>query len=466
MARVSKRTSLKLPQFVQKIISKTTEVKNLITQIQTLNAQKAQLQANNQSTDQVQAQLTQKQNKLTAKIIRTASKVNAIAKALKITILNFSESGSGSGSSGTGQAVGINVLDSITSDADKIIWDYGHLNGSAVRFEPYGNYLLKTTLNRPIVSTEIQNIVNYGTQNYFIIYPNSGLSTQGGGFSSLNPVYVKPQQYEINSSSRLIIQRDYLGQPSIAIPNMIYAIETHNLEFPIASLQTMPTANGTITGFILHPKSNNGLSYQPDRTPIKILKGPYPYYYELYEDGKMFSVNANFSESELKFRSRQNIDFLATQQDTAFAVYATGVFNAFSEDANIISILTQNNTFKVNYQYATEEYALPSGVTKENVSKIVINRGIYPVDAYVYILDNSNNLHFNRYLDNSWSIIDTGVRDISYNNDLAFVGIKMDYTFKRYPNNPPFYQDNPNGIIITGNKYRLISPKYAVRHFE
>ena len=80
MARSSKKTFVKLPQFVQKIISKTTEVKNLVTQIQTLNTQKAALEANNQSTTQVQTQLNQKQNTLTKNVVKVETKVNAVAK--------------------------------------------------------------------------------------------------------------------------------------------------------------------------------------------------------------------------------------------------------------------------------------------------------------------------------------------------------------------------------------------------
>ena len=80
MARSSKKTFVKLPQFVQKIISKTTEVKNLVTQIQTLNTQKAALEANNQSTTQVQTQLSQKQNTLAKKVVKVETKVNAVAK--------------------------------------------------------------------------------------------------------------------------------------------------------------------------------------------------------------------------------------------------------------------------------------------------------------------------------------------------------------------------------------------------
>lgn len=80
MARASKKTFFNLPQFVQKIISKTTEVKNLVAQIQTLNAQKVQLEANNQSATQVQTQLSQKQNTLAKKVTQVETKVNAVVK--------------------------------------------------------------------------------------------------------------------------------------------------------------------------------------------------------------------------------------------------------------------------------------------------------------------------------------------------------------------------------------------------
>ena len=80
MARSSKKTFVELPQFVQKIISKTTEVKNLVAQIQTLKTQKAALEANNQSTTQVQTQLSQKQNTLAKKVVKVETKVNAVVK--------------------------------------------------------------------------------------------------------------------------------------------------------------------------------------------------------------------------------------------------------------------------------------------------------------------------------------------------------------------------------------------------
>ena len=66
--------------FKNKIISKTTEIKNLIAEIQSLNTQKVQLEANNQSTTQVQTELNQKQNTLTKTVVKVETKVNAVAK--------------------------------------------------------------------------------------------------------------------------------------------------------------------------------------------------------------------------------------------------------------------------------------------------------------------------------------------------------------------------------------------------
>lgn len=80
MAQSSKKIFVKLPQFVQKILSKTTEVKSIATQIQTLNTQKVQLEANNQSTTQVQTQLTKKENTLAKKVVKVETKINTIVK--------------------------------------------------------------------------------------------------------------------------------------------------------------------------------------------------------------------------------------------------------------------------------------------------------------------------------------------------------------------------------------------------
>lgn len=66
--------------FKNKIFSKTTEVKNLGAQIQILKTQKVQLEANNQSTTQVQTQLSQKQNTLTKNVVKVETKVNTVAK--------------------------------------------------------------------------------------------------------------------------------------------------------------------------------------------------------------------------------------------------------------------------------------------------------------------------------------------------------------------------------------------------
>ena len=619
MARSSKKTFVKLPQFVQKIISRTTGVKNLVTQIQTLNTQKAALEANNQSTTQVQTQLNQKQNTLTKNVVKVETKVNAVVKKevevkvgqalglirenesgydivlpalissveisfntsiyhasvtsgnsetfvfgfagsnfcpykfilfkgenaitfsessfqfanttdsrgyyrfsnststgrirtnwskykrssswclydaendimyysnysgsyiptkkwyrvdtlykteieLKIRSISSSGSGSGSGSSGTGGGVGINVLDYITNDADKIIWDYTY-----DRFEPYGNYLLKTSI-RPLISTEIENIFNNGTANYSIIYPSTPFIRPDGVSVYLASVYVKPQEQSINSSSTIALYRGMDLIPNGIIPtqapNFISVVPTYSSnDAEIAAIQKYENTTG-LYFYDINYKA-------PMRTPKKLLPGPDPAYYEMYDDGKIYKVQGNVSSSAIKYSSYStNLNILTGVGDTQspYTLFATGAYDMFAEKPNAVTVLKQNNNIEIFYFYLGQrlQHQLPNSLTKEDVKNIVLNQIIYPADAKIRVLDNSGNLYYSNTLTSnnstaSWQIQDTGVRQITYNENWGCVGITNNFDLKKYDQNPTTY---PSGEIVSGNKYRLISPKYAIRHFE
>jgi hypothetical protein len=383
--------------------------------------------------------------------------------------LKIQDSGSesGSGSSGGGGSVGINVLDYITEDADKIIWDYAE-----DRFEPYGNYLLKTVAIRPLISTEIQNIVNFATANYFIIFPPSQITGQGGSYSVLNPIHVKPQQYSINSSTNTNLSRDYSLAGAGNHPDFISVAETHNEDgAEIAAIQKYNDQ----TGFYFYTSY-----YKSSRNPKKVLKGPYPYYYEIYDDGKIFKIQGNNSSSPLKFASSNTINNNLTGINDnigEFSLYATGAYNMFGDNPNNPVILKQDSKIEIQYILGgRHQHEIPNSLTKENINNIVLYNNIYPVGAVIYILDNSGNLYCSNTLNNtlngaapSWILRDTGVRQITFNSTWSiFAGITNDFNLKKYQNSfgDIDFADYPSGKIITGNKYRLISPKYAVRHFE
>lgn len=467
MALSSKKTFVKLPQFVQKIISKTTEVKNLAAQIRALNTQKVQLEANNQSTTQIQTQLSQKQNTLTKQVVKVATKVNVVAKKLiELKKISISSSGSGSGSgssgssgsSGTGGAVGINVLDYITNDSDKIIWDY-----MEDRFEPFGNYLLKTEMDRPLISTEIKNIVNFGGANYFIIYPPSAILRQGGGYSVLNPIYLKPQQYSINSSTSVYLSRDYNISSPGNYSDFISVVPTYSdNDAAVAAIQKYENT----TGLYFYNQNHKAL-----RTPKKLLPGPDPIYYEIYDDGKIYKVQGNVSSSIIKYDPYSNLNSLTGVNDTqsVYSLFATGAYDMFAEQPSAPVVLKQNNNIEIFYPYLGQriQHQLPNSLTKEDVKNIVINTATYPLDIRIHLLDNSGNLYYSNTLNyNStvpWQIKDTGVRQITYNDSWYCVGITNNFVLKKYDINS---NTSPSGEIVSGNKYRLISPKYAIRHFE
>jgi anion-transporting ArsA/GET3 family ATPase len=385
--------------------------------------------------------------------------------------LKIQDSGSesGSGSSGGGGSVGISVLDYITEDADKIIWDYAE-----DRFEPYGNYLLKTTMNRPLISTEIQNIVNFGGDNYFIIFPPSGITEQGENYSVLNPTYLRPQQYSINSSTRIYLARDYNlgGGGTSTIPDFISVAETHNEDDAgIAAIQKYNDQ----TGFYFYTSN-----YKSSRNPKKVLNGAYPYYYEIYDDGKIYKIQGNNSSSPLKFANSNTINNNLTginDNISEFSLYATGAYNMFGDNPNNPVILKQDSKIEIQYTLGgRHQHEIPNSLTKENINNIVLYNNTYPAGAVIYILDNSGNLYCSNTLNNtlngaapSWILRDTGVRQITFNSTWSiFAGITNDFNLKKYQNNfgDSDFADYPSGKIITGNKYRLISPKYAVRHFE
>ena len=604
--------------FKNKIFSKTTEVKNLDAQIQILKTQKVQLEANNQSTTQVQTQLNQKQNTLTKNVVKVETKVNAVAKKevevkvaqalgsirenesgygivlpslmgsseisfntsiyhrfgtsysdififgyagtnyfgykfvlfkgenaiiflessfqfanttdsrgqyrysnstgtgtirtnwskykrssswclydaendimyysnysgsyiptkkwyrpdtlhkteieLKIRSISSSGSGSGSGSSGTGGGVGISVLDSITNDADKIIWDYAN-----DRFEPYGNYLLKSVINRPLISTEIENIFNDGTANYSIIYPSTGIIlSDGGNPVYLNSVYVKPQQYSINSSSTIPLYKgmDLIPNGVSPSPNFVSVVPTYSdTEAAVAAIQKY----GHLTGLYFYNQN-----YKAERrTPKKLLPGPNPAYYEMYGDGKIYKVQGSASSSAIKYANYSTyLNILTGLGDTVtpFTLFATGAYDMFAGASRTVTVLKQNNNIEISYPGLGRrlEHQLPNSLTKEDVKNIVLNQTTYPVDAKIRVLDNSGNLYYSNTLtsDNStasWQIQDTGVRQITYNEDWGLVAITNNFVLKKYDQNWVTY---PSGEIVSGNKYRLISPKYAIRHFE
>lgn len=384
---------------------------------------------------------------------------------LKIQDADLTESSgsdSGSGSSGGGGSVGINVLDYITEDADKIIWDYAE-----DRFEPYGNYLLKTAMSRPLISTEIQNIVNFGGQNYFIIFPPSGLLGQGGSYAVLNPIHVKPQQYSINSSTKTNLSRDYSLAAFGNHSDFISITETdNNDDAAIAAIQKYNDQ----TGFYFYPYFNSS-NDKASRTPKKVLKGPYPYYYEIYEDGRIYKINGNTSSSPLKYTTWNTLSGVTGSYDS-FDLYATGAYNMFTDNINYPVVLKQDNKIEIQYTFGgRQQYELPNSLTKENINNIVLYDNYNPSNARIYILDNSGDLYCSNTLNNnppSWILRDTGVKQITFNSTLTFAGITNDFNLKRYQSifDDSDFTDYPSGKIITGNKYRLISPKYAVRHFE
>jgi hypothetical protein len=135
-------------------------------------------------------------------------------------------------------------------------------------------------------------------------------------------------------------------------------------------------------------------------------------------------------------------------------------------------ILKQDNKIEIQYSLGgRQEHEIPNSLTKENINNIVLYDDTYPSSAVIYILDNSGNLYCSNTLNNnppSWILRDTGVRQITFNSIWVFVGITNDFNLKKYQINfnDSDFENYPSGIIITGNKYRLISPKYAVRHFE
>ena len=371
-----------------------------------------------------------------------------------------SESGSGS-SGGSDGAVGINVLDYITEDADKIIWNYVENT-----FEPFGNYLLKTTIDRPLISTEIQNIVNFGGNNYFIIFPPSGIVGQGGASSILNPRYLKLQPYSINSSTSISLDRDYNISSPGSSPDFISVAETNNnSDAEIAAIQKYNDQ----TGFYFYTAN-----YKSSRVPKKLLNAPYPYYYEIYDDGRIYRIQGNNSSSPLRLSNYDTLNNLTGINDSyyEFSLYATGAYNMFAHSPKWPVILKQDNKIEIQYSLGgRQEHEIPNSLTKENINNIVLYDDTYPSSAVIYILDNSGNLYCSNTLNNnppSWILRDTGVRQITFNSIWVFVGITNDFNLKKYQINfnDSDFENYPSGIIITGNKYRLISPKYAVRHFE
>jgi hypothetical protein len=395
-------------------------------------------------------------------ITKPAVKEKVLAKKVIVLAKIASGSGSGSGSGGSGGGVGINVLDYITNDADKIIWDY-----MEDRFEPFGNYLLKTTMNRPLISTEIKNIVNFGGANYFIIYPPSGILGQGGGYSVLNPIYLKPQQYSINSSTSVYLSRDYNISSPGNYSDFISVVETYSSDdAAVAAIQKYENTTG------LYFYNQN---HKASRTPKKLLPAPNPDYYEMYDDGKIYRVQGS-SSSPIKYNTYStHLNILTGVGDTeiqgTYTLFATGAYDMFAERRSAPVVLKQNNNIEIFYPYLGQrlQHQLPNSLTKEDVKNIVINTISYPADIRIHLLDNSGNLYYSNTLTSNnstvpWQIKDTGVRQITYNDSWYCVGITNNFDLKKYENiNFAIY---PSGEIVSGNKYRLISPKYAIRHFE
>jgi len=370
-----------------------------------------------------------------------------------------SESGSGS-SGGSGGAVGINVLDYITEDADKIIWDYAE-----DRFEPYGNYILKTAARAPFTSNQIVNIFNNSSSDYSIILPLEEFTLSYIG------IYVKPQQRSINSSSNIPLNRaiDLIpnGIAPSQSPDFISVVPTYSSDdAAVAAIQKYENTTG------LYFYNQN---HKASRTPKKLLPGPDPTYYEMYDDGKIYNVQGNISSSAIKYASYStNLNILTGVGDTqsAYTLFATGAYNMFAERPSAAVVLKQDSKIEIQYTLGgRHQHEIPNSLTKENINNIVLYNNTYPAGAVIYILDNSGNLYCSDTLNNnppSWILRDTGVRQITFNSTWIFAGITNDFNLKKYQNNfgDSDFADYPSGIIITGNKYRLISSKYAVRHFE
>ena len=327
-------------------------------------------------------------------------------------------------------------------------------------------------INRPLISTEIENIFNDATANYSIIYPSTGIILSDGGNSVyLNSVYVKPQQYSINSSSTIALHRgmDLIPNGVSPSPNFVSVVPTYSeTDAAVAAIQKY----GHLTGLYFYNQN-----YKAERrTPKKLLPGPAapdPTYYEMYDDGKIYKVQGNVSSSPIKYSSYSaSLNILTGLGDTStpFTLFATGAYDMFAGALSTVTVLKQNNNIEISYPGLGRrlEHQLPNSLTKEDVKNIVMNNTTYPVDAKIRVLDNSGNLYYSNTLtsDNStasWQIQDTGVRQITYNETWGLVAITNDFVLKRYDQNSATY---PSGEIVSGNKYRLISPKYAIRHFE
>ena len=193
----------------------------------------------------------------------------------------------------------------------------------------------------------------------------------------------------------------------------------------------------------------------------------------MYDNGKIYKVQGNISSSPIKYSSYSTtLNALTGVGDTnsSFTLFATGAYDMFAEKPNAVTVLKQNNNIEIFYFYLGQrlQHQLPNSLTKEDVKNIVLNQITYPSAAKIRVLDNSGNLYYSNTLTSnnstaSWQIQDTGVRQITYNENWGCVAITNDFVLKRYDQNPTTY---PSGEIVSGNKYRLISPKYAIRHFE
>ena len=363
-------------------------------------------------------------------------------------IIQAQAGSSGSGSSGGG-GVGLDLLNYTYEDADKLIWDYEN-----DRHEAYANYYLKTLYSRPVVSTEITRLFGSGGFNYQFTFLNPNLS----GDYARTTWTIATSPYSLNSSTARIIAR----------PNELYTIESvvvpdvENSDFKLMSVQTYASST------VLRLQNKNLITEEPNRATTKVGYGAYPYVFEVI-NGRLWQVNYNASESEFRYRTTEELETAAQNNVIsvgAYTLWQSNVFNSkvFFDNGNAVVTVTTDGKLKINN--GATEVSLPAAVAKENVRKAIASSTFGAGETFL-LLAEDNTLYFkNHSAGNDWVVVETNVLDITRNANLNLIGIKTDYTLRKYPYSTGTYNLFPNGENHGTRKYRIIGSRYAVRHFE
>ena len=359
-----------------------------------------------------------------------------------------SSGSSGSGSSGSG-GVGLDLLNYTYEDADKLIWDYEN-----DRHEAYANYYLKTLYSRPVVSTEITRLFGSGSFNYQFTFLNPNLS----GNDARTTWAIATSPYSLNSSTARVISR----------PNDLYTIdsmvvpEVEGSELKLMSVQTYASST------VLRLENKNGIAEEPNRATTRVGYGAYPYVFEVI-NGRLWQANYNASESEFRYRTTAELETAAQNGVNyvgAYELWQSNVFNSkvFFDNRNAVVTVTTEGKLRINN--GATEVSLPAAVAKENVRKAIASSAFGAGETFL-VLAEDNTLYFkNHSAGDDWVVVETNVLDITRNISLGPIGIKTDYTLRKYPYSTNTYNLFPNGENQGTRKYRLIGSRYAVRHFE